>query len=163
LGRFGDRVVRRVGLWSRGGLPADHLLRLVFEKAPDYGAALAMLTETPLATPALFTLVGVEPGQGCVVERGETEAAVRPGPVAMANHFCLLPLDGRAGGIDSVARQTAMERLLRYPPSSLTWLAPPVLNKDTKLVAVADPARGCILAQGFDRSAAATEPLSLLL
>ncbi len=163
LGRGGDWLVNRVELWRRGGLPADHLLRRVFETAPDFAAAEKMLSETPLATPALFTLVGPGTGEGCVIERSRTEAAVRPGPAAAANHCCLLPLQGRSTGKDSPGRQTAMERLLNFPPASLTWLAPPVLSRDTRMAAVVDPASGVLVAQGWDRSEPATRPLILTL
>jgi hypothetical protein len=163
LGRSGDWLVNRVELWRQGGLPADHLLRQVFETAPDFVAAEKMLCETPLATPAFFTLVGPNPGEGCVIERTQTEAAIRRGPVAVANHWCLLPLEGRPTGKDSPGRQSAMERLLNFPPASLTWLAPPVLSRDTRMAAVVDPVSGTLVAQGWDRSEPVTRPLILTL
>lgn len=160
LGRAGDWLMGRSELWRQGGLPADHLLRHVFETAPDFAAAQRMLCETPLAAPAFFTLVGANPGEGCVIERTRTEMAIRPGPVAVANHWCQLPLRGHPRGKDSAGRQSAMERLLKFPPVGLTWLAPPVLSKDTRLVAVVDPASGALIAQGWDRCAPSTHPLT---
>jgi hypothetical protein len=163
LGRRGDWLVNRAELWRKGGLPADHLLRRVFETAADFQAAERMLSETPLASPAFFTLVGPKPGQGCIIERTQREAAIRRGPAAVANHWCLIPLRGRSAGKDSVGRQSAMERLLRHPPVSLTWLAPPVLSRDTRIVAVIDPAIGTLLAQGWERGEPATRPLMISL
>lgn len=163
LGRIGDWLVNRADLWRYGGLPADHLLRQVFATAPDFTTAQRMLSDTALATPALFTLVGPNPGEGCVIERTQTEVAVRQGPVAVANHCCLLPLQGRSTGKDSIGRQSAMERLLTFPPVSLTWLAPPVLSRDTRMAAVIDPSSGALVAQGWDHSEPVTRPLILTL
>ncbi|PKU25064.1 carcinine hydrolase/isopenicillin-N N-acyltransferase family protein [Telmatospirillum siberiense] len=161
LGKRGDWLINRVELSRHGGLPADHLLRQVFETAPDFVTARQMLCDTPLAASAIFTLVGVKPGEGCVIERTRTEAAVRPGPAAAANHWCQMPLAGHAIGKDSAGRQRAMERLLNYPPARLTWLAPPVLNKDTRVAMVADPLAGTLVAQGWDRCEQVTCPLVL--
>lgn len=158
LGRRGDWLVNRVELNRHGGLPVDHLLRLVFETAPDFAAARHMLCDTPLASAAIFTLVGVKPGEGCVIERSRTDAKIRPGPVAAANHWCVMASKGRAVGKDSAGRQSAMERLLNYPPVRLTWLAPPVLNKDTRMAMVADPGGGMLVVQGWDRCEQATNP-----
>lgn len=163
LGRNGDWLLNRLELGRHTGLPADHLLRRVFETAPDFAMAQRMLCETPLATPAIFTLVGAAPGEGCVIERTRTGNALRPGPVAAANHWCSIPLKGRLVGRESHGRQSAMERLLRHPPVRLTWLAPPVLNKDTRLAMVADPVSGSLIAQGWDRCERVTRPLTLSL
>jgi hypothetical protein len=163
LGRYGDWLVNQSDLWRQGGLPADHLLRQVFETAPDYATAQRMLRETPLATSAFFTLVGPNPGEGCIIERTRTESALRPGPAAVANHWCLLPLRGRSNGKQSVGRQSAMERLLNFPPVGLNWLAPPVLNKETRMVVVTDPASGTLVTQGWDRGEPSTQPLILTL
>jgi predicted protein tyrosine phosphatase len=43
----------------------------------------------------------------------------------------------------------------------LPWLAPPILNPNTRLVMVADAAQGRLVAQGFEGMHAATEPLQL--
>ena len=58
-------------------VPAMHLLRQVFETAPDYASARAALETTPLANAALFTLVGLAPGETCVIERTRLECAQR--------------------------------------------------------------------------------------
>ena len=47
-------------------------------------------------------------------------------------------------------------------PFDLAWLAPPILNDDTRLVAVAEPATGRLALQGFERGGQpATQPLRL--
>ena len=56
-------------LRSRNTVLASHLLRRVFERAPDYASALSMLNDprVALAMPALFVLAGTEPDQGCII------------------------------------------------------------------------------------------------
>jgi hypothetical protein len=163
LGRLGDWLVSRIDLWRHGGVPAAHLLRRVFEQAPDYESAMQMLHDTPIALPAIFTLVGPKPGEGCIIERTVDRAAVRPGPAAVANHWCAMPLQGRPRGKNSYGRQRAMERLLKYPPCGFTWLAPPVLNRNTRMVALADPASGSLLVQGWENKGPATCSLAINL
>ena len=66
------------------------LLRSVFDTAPDYNAAMAVLTETPIAADCLLLLSGVEPGQMAVVERTSTKAEVRKpdnGVVVVTNDY----------------------------------------------------------------------------
>ncbi len=160
-GGVGQRLVGRMQVWRRGGLPPAHLLRQVFETAPDYETARRMLIETRVAVPAIFVLAGCGPSDGCVIERTPFEAAVRPAPAAVANHWVSMTRPGKPRGIDSHGRQRAMERLLKHPPNHFHWLAPPVLNKDTRLVALADPATGFLRAQGFEKSGAVTHPLNI--
>lgn len=160
----GSWVLGRLRQWRRGGLPPVHLLRQVFETAPDYETARQMLIQTRLAGPAFFTLVGPGPSEGCIIERSPFEAAVRPAPAAVANHWVSMTPGGKAArqsaSKDSLSRQQAMERLLRHPPNHFNWLAPPVLNKDTRLVALAEPSSGFLRVQGFEKGAAATAPLT---
>jgi len=157
----GNWVLGRLRQWRRGGLPPVHLLRQVFETAPDYETARRMLIETRLAGPAFFTLVGPGPSEGCIIERSPFEAAVRPAPAAVANHWVSMAKPGKGKNKDSLGRQQAMERLLRHPPNHFNWLAPPVLNKDTRLVVLAEPSSGFLRVQGFEKSAAVTRPLTL--
>lgn len=161
LGKLGDWAYNRVQLWRRGGLPPAHLLRQVFETAPDYDTARRMLIETRIAVPAFFTLVGPGPCEGCIIERTPFEAAVRPAPAAVANHWVSMTQSGKPRGKDSLGRQKALERLLKYPPNNFHWLAPPVLSKDTRLVALAEPSTGFLRAQGWEKTGAATRPLNI--
>ncbi|HEV7371052.1 hypothetical protein [Arenibaculum sp.] len=74
-------------LWRARGLPPALLLRRVFDLCPDFTAARRMLAETPLAAPAIFTLVGTRPGETAVVERTERRAVVQEDAVAVSNHW----------------------------------------------------------------------------
>lgn len=79
---------------SRTGYPVLLFLRRVLEDAEGFDAALAMLREQKLASPALVTLVGCENGQRVVVERTPTRHALRwgePGRALVAtNDYRLL-------------------------------------------------------------------------
>lgn len=161
LGRWGDWLVNRMQVWQGGGIPPAHLLRQVFETAPDYDTARRMLIETRLAMPAFFILAGPGACEGCVIERTTHNAAVRPAPAVAANHWISMSQKGRPRGKDSHGRQAALERLSKTPPSHFNWLAPPVLNKDTRVVALADPASGFLRAQGWEKGQPATRPLFL--
>ncbi len=59
------------------GYPVLLLLARVLEDAPDFDAALRLLTRTRLAAACLLTLVGVENHQRVVVERTPTRHALR--------------------------------------------------------------------------------------
>src|SRR5262245_14640440 len=71
-----DWMVGRWDVWRSPYLQPIHLLRRVFEEAPDFGAARRMLESTPICTPAIYTLAGVRPSEVCVIERRETSARV---------------------------------------------------------------------------------------
>jgi hypothetical protein len=65
------------------------LLRDTLETCDDYDAAVRALTRTRLSTSVFFTVCGTEPGQACVIERTQRDAAVREltGPaLVQANH-----------------------------------------------------------------------------
>jgi hypothetical protein len=53
------------------------LLRHTLETCDTYDAAVRMLTETPLSTSVFFTVCGTTEGQGCVIERTQTDVIVR--------------------------------------------------------------------------------------
>lgn len=141
-------------------LPPAHLARRVFETCKDYESAMAMIRETPIALPALYSLAGAGPGEGCVIEHLGTEARVHAGPEAVANDWLSEDLPGRLRGKENAARRD----LIRVPGSGgmpLDWLKEPVLNGDTRMAAVLDAGAGTMVLQGYETAGAATEVFSL--
>jgi len=151
-----DWLADRAGVMRSHALPPAHLLRRVFDHCRTYAEARAMLEETPMCLPAMFALTGPGPNEGCIIERTETEAAVHAAPDAMANHW----IDGRFGrarprGRESQARRALLQESLAAS-DGFDWLRPPILNPDTRLAVVADPASGRILVQGHESTGPAT-------
>ncbi|MEO5373119.1 MAG: hypothetical protein H7840_02440 [Alphaproteobacteria bacterium] len=157
LGPVGDWVHQRVTMWRSSGLPPAHLLRRVFETCTTYDAALEELRDGPLCVPVLFTLSGIEPGEGCVIERTADRAFVHPAPVAAANHWLTRGCDGRPRGQNSHVRAEVMEWLcVEMAGESLSWLRPPILNPTTRVVAEANAALNRLVVQGWEKSGPVT-------
>jgi len=148
----GDWLSNRIEARRATGWPAAHLLRHVFETAPDYAAAKTMLCETPLAVPALFILSGVKANEGCVIERVEGDHAVREiesGRVCTANHF-ETRLDGpnwEARPIDSHGR-AASARALGSEIAGFDWFTAPIANINSRLAFNADAGAGTLSLMG---------------
>ena len=139
------------------GLPPPHLLRQVFETAPDYATACRMLAETPVAVPVIYTLAGPAAGEACVIERTETAHAVLP-DAAAANHFASAVAGTRrwrARGYDSHERRAAALRADRAP--MLDALTPPILNPLTRLAMEMSPV-GRLSAVGYEGARQVTAP-----
>lgn len=148
-GRAGSWISSKRAVMKSRAIPPAHLLRRVFETAPDYASAKKMLCHTPVAAPVIFTLSGTTEGEVCTIERTETGWALADHPAA-ANHFAseLKARDRwRPRGMDSTGRRDAILALDRPPETDA--LAPPVLNDLTRLSLVAD-AGGRIVVTGYD-------------
>ncbi len=174
-----DEVVTRLRVMcSRGAVPGAHLLRQVFERAPDYPAALRMLADesVTLAMPALFTLAGTEPGEGCVVEafgrarRVHRSARARYGSLGVANQWLSADLRGKARNhaIGTGPRMTAEENnrarrrvvteLQRRAFPSANELPEPALNSHTVMVVIANARRKEMRVEGLEASAGSIIP-----
>lgn len=65
------------------------LLRETLEQCDSYDEAVDVLTHTPLSTSVFYTVVGVEKGQACVIERTKSQAVIRQAErsvIVQANH-----------------------------------------------------------------------------
>jgi hypothetical protein len=160
LGYVGDWAANRLAVPR--ALPPAHLLRRVFETAPDYAAAKAMLCGEPLAVPAIFTLSGTCRGEGCVVERSEEAFSlheIEDGRVCAANHFVKPPdgraLDWRARPIDSAGRYACAQRLAAS--DDFSWFVPPIANVNSRLALIADAAKGTLAVMGTAGARPSTE------
>lgn len=150
-----DWACDRYGLWRSRALPPAHLLRRVFDEAPDFTTAKTLLAETPLALPAIFSLAGCGPQEHAVIERLEGRAVVHEAPRdkhrVAANHWTAGNLPkARARGTVSDRRAELMREAAARAGADLAWLKPPVLNPTTRLALYAEPASGRLVAQGFE-------------
>ena len=136
----GDWLANRVSVFRSRALPPVHLARRIMETCRSYDEARDALEQTPLALPAIFTLAGCKAGEGCVIERTQTRAWHHPAPAATANHWLSQGLKGQPRGIDSRRRLRLMNGLCRTRTDGFDWLIEPVLNPDTRLAVVANPA-----------------------
>ena len=157
-----DWLAARGKVWRRPHPTASYLLRRVFETAPDYAAARRMLTGTPVAAGAIFTLAGVGAGEACVIERRPDAAHVIEGPARAVNAWQSPGWEGLPRGDDNAARLDAMAGAALTLDPSFPWLRPPVLNDRTRLVFAAEPASGAFVAQGREADGSATQVLSAI-
>jgi hypothetical protein len=156
-----DWMVNRVGMWRKTGLPPVHLLRRVFDQCATYDEAKKALCETRLCLPAFISLSGVKAEDGCVVERTENRAAIRPAPVAVANHWVALDERGMDRGIDSRGRFEHMQQNQRKAGDNFDWVKSPILNETTRLAVMACAANGALRVQGWENGQPATAAFSL--
>lgn len=155
----GDWFLNRLLIDKADGLPPSHLLRRIFEQARTYEEARKMAIETPVALPVIYILSGVEPGQGCVIERTENAAAVTDlnagERVTAANHF-VSPLAAEGRGWRP-RTDDSPERLLQsrsidvgtLSRDDFDWLQAPMLNDDSRLAVVSDAGAGRLIVQGL--------------
>ncbi len=129
--------------------------------ATGYEEALVLLTETPVSVPTIFTLAGLEAGEGAIIERRETEAHVHQGGQCAANAWQAPDWVGRARGKANAERVAMLRGIAGEVGDDLGWLRAPVLNETTRLVMLADAKEGWLLAQGYELDGPATEELRL--
>lgn len=165
-GMAGDWLINCLHMRSGGGLPPAHLLRQVFEKAASYAEAKTMLMDTPLAVPAIFTLAGMEPGEGCVIERLEhtvkTIELSAGQMVSCANHFQTelgqSGLGFRPREIDSAGRFKHSCAIGGHDLASedFRFLQAPIINANTRLSVISNAATGRLMVQGYEGSVPVT-------
>jgi hypothetical protein len=156
-----DWAVNRSRVWRMAHLTPAHLLREVFETAGSFSDAKRMLSERPIATPGIFSLAGIKPGELAVIERTETEARVHEGSNTAANHWQTPGWLGHARGNDSSGRARQMHGVSTALDPAFAWLTPPIRNWNTRLVMIADARDGHLVAQGYEATGPATAPLEL--
>lgn len=153
-----DYAANAVGTFFRvRHAPPEHVLRQVFESAPNYAAAKDMLCGIPVARPVLFALAGTKCDERCLIEREETAARVIEGEVVVANDWSR-PRPGWeertiSGIVDinSSNRCAALIERIAAKRAPFDWVAPPVLNWATR-VAVEMSADGLLRIVGFEPS-----------
>lgn len=154
-----DWLLNRAQVWRQPHLTPAHLLRQVFERARSFGEAKAMLTETPIALPAIYILAGLAATETCVIERKPEDARVIDGSACAANDWQSNAWSGRPRGTDNAARRHRIRAAVPSMNPAFGWLQPPILNSRTRLALVADATLGTIIAQGYEPEGAATAVL----
>jgi hypothetical protein len=165
-------------LGGTGRMPPDQLLRHTFEVCGDYASARRMLENTPVARAAIYTLIGCDPGEICVIERTETGFVSREADTSAANNW--VPerprWEGRIGTrrfltgsfADAASHSQARRDSLAAWRGSLAersfgWVRVPVLNPYTRLAISLCPGRGILRAMGYDTTGAERpEPVTQL-
>jgi hypothetical protein len=158
-----DWLAERGQIWRRPHPPASHLLRRVFETAPDCQVARKMLTSSPIAAGAIFTLAGLAPDETYVIERRSDDAHVIEGPAVAVNEWRSPGWKGHARGEANSARHAIMAAARMEMGDSFPWLRPPVLNDRTRLAFVADASTGAFAAQGWEKGGPATAILRMAM
>jgi hypothetical protein len=156
-----DWALARMSYWRSGALPAMHLLRRVFDDCVNYQEAKRRLCVEPIAVPAFFTLAGIEPDEGCIIERRERSYAVREVPACISNHWTTFPIRGWQRGVDTRARLDYMKTVFTSPGNDFDWVAHPVLNETTRLAVIANAAEHRLIVRGFEADGPATDVFTL--
>ncbi len=151
-----DWAANRHRVWNMPHPTPSHLLRHVFETAPDFKSAQERLTTAPISTPAIFLLAGIRNTETVIIERTETEAHVLEGSGVAANHWQAPGWTGRPRGQESAGRAAQMHRVAMDFDPEFAWAKPPILNDRTRLIMIADAALGRLMAQGYEASKPAT-------
>jgi hypothetical protein len=163
-----DWAANRMRVWTMPHPTPGQLLRQVFEQAHDFDTARAMLMETPVSAPGIYTLAGLRPHETCVIERDEETARLILPDAASGTGACAandwqgeLPVRRWARGNDSSGRRQGMLPLEAELDPDMRWLEPPILNPTTRLVMVADASVGRLVARGYEAYGPATKALVL--
>jgi hypothetical protein len=129
----------------------DQLLRRAFDECNDFASARHLLEVTPVARPAIYTLVGCAPDEGCVIERTEAEFLTRFGSTcAIGMRRFLVSSFAEAAGFSHARRESLAAWNGSLLASEFDWLREPVLNPYTRLAVSMNPARGILRAVGYD-------------
>jgi hypothetical protein len=168
-----DLAVNALRTWPIRFRPPDHLLREVFETCRDFGAAKRRLETVPVARPVIFTLIGCERGERCVIERTEEGFASRTEDTSTANDWLrsTTPWEARVCATlllksspeEATAHSRARrEALLSWPQpfarSDFAWVTPPVLNPFTRIAVEMCAASGTLRAVGYEPEPGGTLP-----
>jgi hypothetical protein len=168
-----DIAANALRTWRIRFCPADHLLRDVFETCRDFGEAKHRLETVPIARPVIFTLIGCERGERCVIERTEEGFASRFENTATANDWLhgAPRWEGRVNTAvlltisteDAAARNRARRDALWLWPqpfsgSGFAWVRPPVLNPFTRIAVEMCAADGTLRAVGYEIEEAGALP-----
>jgi hypothetical protein len=160
-----DMALNAAHTWRSRCIPPDHLLRNVFETCASYGEARQRLETTPIARPVIYSLVGCEAGERCVIERTEVGFRTRVERTAAANDWFEVNPSWEARtradlmftrtyeetAANSRTRREHFENWTgQFSNGRFDWVAPPILNPYTRLAVEMCPAAGVLRAIGYE-------------
>jgi len=164
--RLPDMVVNAVNTWRHvRHIPPDQLLRQVFETCASFAEARAQLETVSVARPVIYTLVGCAVGERCVIERTEEGFRTRSERACAANDwevgdpryearlgarkvFTLSYAEAAANSRERSEAVTGWQGA--FTRDSFAWVAPPVLNRYTRLATEMCPSEGILRVVGYE-------------
>jgi hypothetical protein len=160
-----DMALNALRTWRIRFIPPDHLLRNVFETCATYGEAKHRLETTPIARPVIYTLVGCDEGERCVIERTEKGFSTRFEHTCAANDWfksapsweartradLMFTRTYEETAANSRTRREHFENWTgQFSGGGFEWVAPPILNPYTRLAVEMCPAKGVLRAVGYE-------------
>jgi len=160
-----DMAINARHTWRIRSIPPDHLLRQVFETCTSYGEARRRLETTPVARPAIYTLVGCVIGERCVIERQEDSFSTREDATSAANDWLhsSWPWEARVRAevlltrtYEEAAQNSRTRRAQiaawdgQFANGAFGWVTPPILNSQTRLAVELCPALGVLRVIGYE-------------
>jgi hypothetical protein len=160
-----DIAMNALRTWRIRHIPPDHLLREVFETAKTFDEAKQRLERTPIARPVIYTLVGCQHGERCVIERKEESFETRTNDTSAANNWLhdAFPWEARMRSevllirtFDEAAQNSRArrEQIAAWPgqfaQGRFDWVTGLVLNTNTRIAVEMCPATGAMRAVGYE-------------
>jgi hypothetical protein len=160
-----DMAINARRTWRIRAIPPDHLLRQVFETCTSYREARQRLETTPVARPAIYTLVGCVAGERCVIERQESSFSTHEDVTSAANDWLhsTWPWEARVRAevllsrtYEEAAQNSRTRRAQiaawngQFANGGFGWVTPPILNSQTRLAVELCPAHGVLRAVGYE-------------
>jgi len=167
-----DMARNALRTWRIRFIPPDHLLRNVFETCATYGEAKHRLETTPIARPVIYTLVGCEAGERCVIERTEESYSTRFEHTCAANDWLkgapsweartradlMFTRTYEETAANSRTRREHFENWTGQFSNGFEWVVPPILNPYTRLAVEMCPSKGILRAVGYEAISGAELP-----
>jgi hypothetical protein len=163
--RLCDIALNAAQTWRIRFIPPDHLLRNVFETCQSYDQAKHRLETTPVARPVIYSLIGCNPGERCVIERTAEGFSSRTDETSAANDWLesapRWEARTRADLIftrtyeETAASSRARREQFENWPGQLSdgrfaWVTPPILNPYTRLAVEMSPATNVLRVIGYE-------------
>tara|TARA_X000000368_G_scaffold132894_1_gene104303 strand:+ start:30604 stop:32571 length:1968 start_codon:yes stop_codon:yes gene_type:complete len=135
--------------WGQKGVPPGLLLRKVFDECEDFDSAVEMIERTPIAYPAIFSVLGTQEGEFSIIERTENSKSTQKRAPAVTNHWLNNEFRGTVMAYQSNERLVAMKSRINKGIDADEWLVHPILNPETRLAVDLNPTTGRMRIRGY--------------